>query len=498
LADPPAHNPRRPAPKGAGTATLADLSTHRHVAHEWRPITGLEDPRALASPELRAFTQVWQRQRAWLQGQGALEAFQERLARRWSIETGVLERLYDLTRGATESLVRHGFVASLVAHGESTVDADELMDILGDHRGGLDMVMDLVTGTRPLGVGFIKELHALMTRHQTHAAGRTIDGRRTEIPLLRGAFKVRPNNPTRPDGQLHEYCPPEQVTAEMDRLLALLAEIPADLPEVRAAWLHHRFVQIHPFQDGNGRVTRALASFELIRGGLFPMIVERHDRDLRYIPALERADAGDLRPLVELTTHSMLRSLRDAINTPPATRIGEATLEAVRRKVRARRVDGLRQALTSRLRSLVQPVHERITSLADDLTRELGDTRVTVSLAENTPALLRTIAADNAYTPDLAAPYVSSTLTLERAQILDIAVVLHAVGKPSPGAAIATIAVALHPRDTTSEFHPIADWPRPEPLLLALDEDEPVQHTRLMAWLDASLAQTLAHWLDVP
>jgi len=36
--------------------------------------------------------------------------------------------------------------------------------------------------------------------------------------------------------------------------------------EVRAAWLqHHRFTWIHPFQDGNGRVARALASLVFLK-----------------------------------------------------------------------------------------------------------------------------------------------------------------------------------------------------------------------------------------
>ncbi|MDR3602618.1 MAG: Fic family protein [Desulfosporosinus sp.] len=33
---------------------------------------------------------------------------------------------------------------------------------------------------------------------------------------------------------------------------------------VKAAFLHHVFVQIHPFQDGNGRIARLLTSFVLI------------------------------------------------------------------------------------------------------------------------------------------------------------------------------------------------------------------------------------------
>ena len=37
-------------------------------------------------------------------------------------------------------------------------------------------------------------------------------------------------------------------------------------PEVEAAWLHHRFTQIHPFQDGNGRIARALATLIFVKG----------------------------------------------------------------------------------------------------------------------------------------------------------------------------------------------------------------------------------------
>lgn len=66
-------------------------------------------------------------------------------------------------------------------------------------------------------------------------------------------------------------------------------------PEVRSAWLHHRFTQIHPFQDGNGRVARALASLVFLREGLFPLVVRESDR-VEYIGALETADAGDCHP----------------------------------------------------------------------------------------------------------------------------------------------------------------------------------------------------------
>ena len=126
-----------------------------------------------------------------------------------------------------------------------------------------------------------------------------MSGRRVEVPLLKGKYKVRPNNPITLSGDLHEYCPPEQVRSEMDRLLAMHeAHMDQGTPtEVEAAWLHHRFVQIHPFQDGNGRVARALVAYLYARRHWPPPVI---DADARhgYFDALQAADTGDLRPFV--------------------------------------------------------------------------------------------------------------------------------------------------------------------------------------------------------
>jgi hypothetical protein len=84
-------------------------------------------------------------------------------------------------------------------------------------------------------------------------------------------------------------------------------------PEVEAAWLHHRFVQIHPFQDGNGRVARTLATLVFLRAGWFPLVLTQANRK-EYIAALEAADSGDLMCLVELFSKTATQTFGQAVD----------------------------------------------------------------------------------------------------------------------------------------------------------------------------------------
>lgn len=75
-----------------------------------------------------------------------------------------------------------------------------------------------------------------------------------------------------------------------------MAEHKEEDPVIVASWLHHRFTQIHPYQDGNGRVARALTTMVLLRAGILPIVIGR-DMRVEYIAALESADLGNLVPL---------------------------------------------------------------------------------------------------------------------------------------------------------------------------------------------------------
>jgi Fic family protein len=278
--------------------------------HKWREIEDLPgDVRSLTNNALRPLHRIWMERKDNLAHREALEEFHQKLKREWAIETGIIEGVYVFDRGVTRTLIDHGIHPSLIPRQSGRLTPEHVAMTIEDHADVLDWLFEFIKGDRKLTTSYIKELHAGLLRHQDVTIARTPSGEKIEVPLERGVYKTLPNNPTIFDGAMHEYCPPEHVAAEMDRLIHrheehVRREIP---PEVEAAWLHHRFTQIHPFQDGNGRVARAIASLIFIKANWFPLVV-RSDEKAKYLDELEQADFGNLGSLVAWFT-SVQKSL---------------------------------------------------------------------------------------------------------------------------------------------------------------------------------------------
>lgn len=79
------------------------------------------------------------------------------------------------------------------------------------------------------------------------------------------------------------------IPAEMNRLETWMRENEYTLhPVIYAAELHRRFVEIHPFKDGNGRTARLLMNVVFIQNGYLPCVISPQLR-LEYLQALEGA-----------------------------------------------------------------------------------------------------------------------------------------------------------------------------------------------------------------
>jgi Fic family protein len=476
-------------------SSLADtLLPDSAVHYKWKEISDLPaDIEQFRDRELESLYQVWLDQRAIVDE----KAFAAELGREWSIETGVIEGVYTLERGTTEILIRRGIDSSYIARESTNRDPELVAKIIQAHQDALEGLFDFVAQRRELSSSYIKELHSALLRHQDVVEGVDQFGTKIYIELKKGLYKEHPNSPTRRDKAVHEYCPPEHVASEMDRLIEFHKQhVRRDIPAlVEAAWLHHAFAQIHPFQDGNGRVARSLASLILIRGGFFPLVVHRDDWE-KYIDALEAADGGDLSALVNLFARLQKRELTRAISraveaTPVAT-IDEAVAltrdllvdlkkiappEFAAARTSARK---LYDATLTRITDLVKKLHSEIGHANRNFGFSIGETSISNDV-------LRAFAETFKYLPNARDHSQNIQLNLSgQDATARIAVSFHTVGAAFRG----LIAAVPYFQLGEDPLLPLSDD------VFRIDYKEPYQdlEERYTKWLDACLIQGLAEW----
>lgn len=127
------------------------------------------------------------------------------------------------------------------------------------------------------------------------------------------------------------FSPPPSVEVgqRVRELLVWLESNPEEfLPVELAAVFHHRFVQIHPFTEGNGRTARLLMNIILMGYG-YPFIVNITSRDRgKYLRALSEADMGDDAVFVDFVALSVERALDiylQALEEPRLLTLAEAS-----------------------------------------------------------------------------------------------------------------------------------------------------------------------------
>ena len=353
------------------------MSDQAPVSHSWETIGDLpEDWRgALSRPDLHAVHRQWVEDRDLIKDPVKVEAFQDRLYTLWAIETGIIERLYTVDRGVTLQVLEAGMEALGQFHARGSLSSDARA-LITDQREALEMVMDLIGDEkRALTAFYIKSLHQRLTLSQETCEAEDQFGNTRKVRLLKGDWKKQPNNPKRPDGSIHEYCPPEQVQGEIDQLLEWHAEHErmGVCAEVEAAWLHHRFVQIHPFQDGNGRVARALTGAVFLKAGYLVLVIRDEEHRERYINALEAADDGDLKPLVDLFADIQISDLQEAmqfireLRGETVVKVVETIAERLKQRKEARQVRA-----ADVMDSLLQVASVRLEEAGAELRQALG------------------------------------------------------------------------------------------------------------------------------
>lgn len=209
-----------------------------------------------------------------------------------------------LTYGQTELLLLFGKVS-----GEGNLK--DFVEMRAS-QVGLRMMMDEVSeDKKPLTQNFIRQLHETLLREDYAIYQELPNGGQTSYIIHAGQYKTRPNSVITRYGDRFEYASPEETPALMADLVDWYNEAERSgrfSPVELAALFHYRYIRIHPFEDGNGRIARLMVNYILARHH-WPMIVVRSRMKNEYLEALHQSDL-ETGPSPSAGAHATLSQIR--------------------------------------------------------------------------------------------------------------------------------------------------------------------------------------------
>ena len=224
----------------------------------------------------------------WMALQPLTETQQNCLSKRFTVEYNYNSNRIEgnmLTYGQTELLLLFGAVS-----GEGHLQDFTEMKA---SQVGLEMMSQAVKeGNMPMTQHFIRTLHKTLLREDYTIYRNLPGGQQTSYVIHAGQYKTHPNSVITRYGDRFEYASPEETPALMTDLVNWYndAEQSGKYSVVElAALFHYRYIRIHPFEDGNGRIARLMVNYILARHG-WPMIVVRNRKKQDYLEALHKTD----------------------------------------------------------------------------------------------------------------------------------------------------------------------------------------------------------------
>ncbi|MGF9696472.1 Fic family protein [Paenibacillus sp. MABNR03] len=165
-----------------------------------------------------------------------------------------------------------------------------------NHAEAIDYLQEVIKD-RDITGRLIKDLHAIL-----------FQGVR-DITFSTGDYKKEDNHVLTISGKIQQHTPAIHVSVEMEELIQWYDTQKTKMHSIElAAKFHHRLVAIHPFTDGNGRVSRLAMNLILMKKGFPPAIIRNENRE-EYYTALEQGDKGDLQPIVDLVATEVKHNL---------------------------------------------------------------------------------------------------------------------------------------------------------------------------------------------
>ena len=158
---------------------------------------------------------------------------------------------------------------------------------------------------------FIRTLHKTLLREDYTVYRELPGGVQTSYVIHAGQYKTRPNSVITRYGDRFEYASPEETPSLMTDLVDWYnkAEQEGKLSPVElAALFHYRYIRIHPFEDGNGRIARLMVNYILTRHD-YPMIVVRSRKKSEYLEALHQTDL-EVGPVPADGAHANIKDIK--------------------------------------------------------------------------------------------------------------------------------------------------------------------------------------------
>lgn len=185
----------------------------------------------------------------------------------------------------------------------STVNLREVEEIIEENKWPQDVekweiaetygVADAIKYIREskthLSLELIKKLHWLVFRNSKEFAGK-FRPKGVEVAIRDGLGKI-----------VHRGSPSSMVVKLLKELVKWYNKHKKIYPPlVLAVVVHNQFENIHPFQDGNGRVGRLLLNNILLKQNLPLVNIELKNRFVYYKALRAYQDKGDMRPMINL------------------------------------------------------------------------------------------------------------------------------------------------------------------------------------------------------
>ena len=152
----------------------------------------------------------------------------------------------------------------VLENGDTTANIDDILETV-NHFACFDYMLDIADET--ISEEHIKSFHRLLRMN-------TADSKKPWFNV--GDYKTKPNIVGGKETTL-----PENVSTEMQTLIENYNKI----DEIRIEDIinfHYQFEEIHPFQDGNGRVGRLIMFKQCLANNIVPFILEDENKFFYY------------------------------------------------------------------------------------------------------------------------------------------------------------------------------------------------------------------------